>query len=93
MSVFFCFTLNRFIGGLQGFKAAPKMGEYVWRFVPGAAAPARMVADGFERPNGLALSADHKVMYVTDTGMMSGADEVRGHFLAGVGLWERGGVV
>ncbi len=60
---------------LQGFKASPQLGEFVWRFVPGGP-PARVVADGFERPNGLALNADQSVMYVTDTGLMSGADEV-----------------
>jgi len=54
--------------------ASPQLGEFVWRFVPGGA-PARVVADGFERPNGLALNADQSVMYVTDTGLMSGADE------------------
>lgn len=52
------------------------MGEFVWRYVPGGA-PARVVADGFIRPNGLALSDDHQTLYVSDTGFDSGKkDEV-----------------
>ena len=59
---------------LQGFKGKPQLGEYVWRYVPGGP-PARVMADGFERPNGLALSADQQTMYVSDTGLASGADD------------------
>ena len=58
-------------GILQGFKGKPQLGEYVWRYVPGGP-PARVVADGFERPNGLAISADQHTMYVSDTGLESG---------------------
>lgn len=47
------------------------------RYMPGGP-PARVVADGFQRPNGLSLTADQKIMYVSDTGMASGAaDAVR----------------
>lgn len=59
---------------IQGFKGKPQLGEYVWRFVPGGP-PARVMADGFERPNGLALSPDQLTMYVSDTGLDGGADD------------------
>jgi gluconolactonase len=61
-------------GATQGFKNSPQLGEFVWRYMPGGP-PARVVADGFQRPNGLSLTADQKIMYVSDTGMASGASD------------------
>lgn len=33
----------------------------------------RVVADGFKKPNGVALSGDGKVLYVSDTGRETGS--------------------
>lgn len=62
-------------GHLQGFKPEPLVGDYVYRHDPrtGQTAP---VADSFVKPNGLAFSPDHSVLYVTD----SGANQEAGSF-------------
>ncbi|KAK9811768.1 hypothetical protein WJX72_009758 [[Myrmecia] bisecta] len=63
-------------GFAQGFRAAPQLGAFVWRLAPASAnrqpAPPQLAADGFVRPNGLALSPDETVLYVTDTGALTG---------------------
>jgi gluconolactonase len=62
-------------GHLQGFKPAPLVGDYVYRHDP-SSGETSVVADSFEKPNGLAFSPDHSVLYVGD----SGANQERGSF-------------
>ncbi|KAI8474697.1 MAG: hypothetical protein J3K34DRAFT_491837 [Monoraphidium minutum] len=50
---------------------APAGGRRWW---PVAVGPARAVADGFVRPNGVAVSPDRKTIYVSDSGYYSGDD-------------------
>jgi gluconolactonase len=54
-------------GYLQGFRPEPQLGDYVYRFDP---APGRLsvVADCFDKPNGLAFSPDEQILYITDSG-------------------------
>lgn len=54
-------------GFLQGFKDQPQLGDYVYRYDPATGALAVM-ADGFDKPNGLAFSPDERVLYVGDSG-------------------------
>jgi gluconolactonase len=58
-------------GFLQGFKPAPQLGEYVYRYEPGSG-QLSVVADGFDKPNGLAFSPDESVLYVGDSGAIHG---------------------
>ena len=54
-------------GHLQGFRPEPMVGDFVYRHDP-AMGETRVVADGFDKPNGIALSPDERVLYVTDSG-------------------------
>jgi gluconolactonase len=54
-------------GHLQGFKPGPMVGDFVYRYDP-ATEQVEVVADSFDKPNGLAFSPDERVLYVTDTG-------------------------
>jgi gluconolactonase len=54
-------------GHLQGFRPEPLVGDYVYRYDP-ASGRLTVVADGFDKPNGLAFSPDESVLYVTDSG-------------------------
>jgi gluconolactonase len=54
-------------GHLQGFKPEPAVGDYVYRYDPDSDRLS-VVADSFDKPNGLAFSPDERVLYVTDTG-------------------------
>lgn len=58
-------------GELQGFKPAPQIGAYVYRHDP-ASGQTAVVADSFNKPNGLAFSPDESVLYITDTGANQG---------------------
>ena len=62
-------------GHLQGFKPEPLVGDYVYRYDP-RTERLSVVADSFEKPNGLAFSPDESVLYVGD----SGANQERGSF-------------
>jgi len=62
-------------GHLQGFKPEPLGGDYVYRY-DSRNGRAAVVADSFEKPNGLAFSPDERVLYVGD----SGANQERGSF-------------
>jgi gluconolactonase len=53
-------------GFLQGFRPAPVTGDYVYRHDP-ATSRTSVVADGFDKPNGLAFSPDERVLYVGDS--------------------------
>jgi gluconolactonase len=54
-------------GYLQGFRPEPRVGDYVYRFDPGCGRLS-VVADSFDKPNGLAFSPDERTLYVTDSG-------------------------
>jgi gluconolactonase len=54
-------------GYLQGFRAPPVLGDFVYRHDP-ATGETTVVADGFDKPNGIALSPDERTLYVTDSG-------------------------
>jgi len=54
-------------GEVQGFKGACEVGTYVYRYDPETGETA-VVADSFNKPNGLAFSPDESVLYITDTG-------------------------
>ena len=54
-------------GFLQGFRPEPLAGDYVYRYDP-AAGRLTVVADGLDKPNGLAFSPDESVLYVADSG-------------------------
>jgi gluconolactonase len=54
-------------GFLQGFRPVPRGGNRVYRFDP-RSDRLSVVADSFDKPNGLAFSPDERVLYVTDSG-------------------------
>jgi gluconolactonase len=54
-------------GHLQGFRPAPALGDRVYRYDPASGGLA-VAAAGFDKPNGLALSPDERVLYVGDSG-------------------------
>ncbi len=64
-------------GFLQGFKPQPQVGDHVYRYDP-ETDHLSVVADSFDKPNGLAFSPDEQVLYVTD----SGANQEEGSFYA-----------
>jgi gluconolactonase len=58
-------------GALQGFKDAPMVGDFVYRYEP-ADGSVSVVADSFNKPNGLAFSPDESLLYVNDSGAIQG---------------------
>src|SRR5215472_12891888 len=54
-------------GYLQGFRPEPQAGDHVYRFDP-RSGRLSVVADDFDKPNGLAFSPDEQTLYVTDSG-------------------------
>jgi gluconolactonase len=54
-------------GYLQGFRPKPRTGDHVYCYDP-ASDSLTLVADGFDKPNGLAFSPDERVLYVGDNG-------------------------
>lgn len=62
-------------GHLQGFRPEPEVGDYVYRYEP-RSGRLSVVADSFDKPNGLAFSADERMLYVGD----SGANQEPGSF-------------
>jgi gluconolactonase len=73
-------------GYLQGFRPAPRLGDFVYRHDP-ATGETTAVAEGFDKPNGLAFSPDERVLYVGDSGeqthRVEAFDVVNGRALAG----------
>jgi gluconolactonase len=71
-------------GFLQGFRPAPALGDFVYRHDP-ATGETTVVAEGFDKPNGLAFSPDEDVLYVGDSGEQThhieAFDVVAGHAL------------
>jgi gluconolactonase len=55
-------------GHLQGFRPAPEVGEFVYRHDPATGATT-VVADEFDKPNGLCFSPDEAVLYINDSGV------------------------
>jgi gluconolactonase len=53
-------------GFLQGFRPQPHLGDYVYRYDP-ETGDLDVVADSFDKPNGLAFSPDESVLYVGDS--------------------------
>lgn len=66
-------------GEVQGFKNAPEVGAFVYRHDP-ATGETAVVADSFNKPNGLAFSPDETVLYITDTG----ANQAPGTYFVGL---------
>jgi gluconolactonase len=64
-------------GYLQGFRPPPVAGDFVYRHDP-ATGYTTVVADRFDKPNGIALSPDERTLYVTD----SGANQEPGSYYA-----------
>jgi gluconolactonase len=54
-------------GHLQGFRPDPEVGDYVYRYEPREDRLC-VVADSFDKPNGLTFSPDETVLYVGDSG-------------------------
>jgi gluconolactonase len=54
-------------GYLQGFRPEPIHGDRVYRYDP-ASDRLAVVADYFDKPNGIAFSPDERVLYVSDNG-------------------------
>jgi gluconolactonase len=70
-------------GHLQGFRPRPELPDAVYRYADGELT---LVADGFDKPNGLAFSPDEDVLYVGDNGAprrILAFDVVDGRALAG----------
>ncbi|KAJ3555312.1 hypothetical protein NM688_g2648 [Phlebia brevispora] len=58
-------------GWLNQFRPLPLMPNQVYRFDPDTGV-VRAVADGFDRPNGIAFSEDGQTAYIADTGSSRG---------------------
>jgi gluconolactonase len=58
-------------GALQGIKDAPQVGDFVYRYDP-ASGMVSVVADSFNKPNGLAFSPDESLLYINDSGAIQG---------------------
>lgn len=66
-------------GPLLGFRPPPHLPNQVYRLDPKTKA-VRVVADGFDKCNGIAFSADGRTAYIADTGShegLKGVDETR----------------
>lgn len=65
-------------GALQGFKPAPMVGDFVYRYDPAtdqtsvATDRTSVVADSFNKPNGLAFSPDESILYINDSAAIQG---------------------
>jgi gluconolactonase len=66
-------------GEIQGFKGPPEVGAFVYRHDP-RSGETSVVADSFNKPNGLAFSPDESVLYITDTG----ANQAPGTYFVGL---------
>jgi len=61
-------------GHLQGFRPPPALADAVYRYDP-ARTEIAVVADGFDKPNGLAFSPDERTLYVGDSGAIHAPDD------------------
>jgi len=55
----------------QGFRPEPVVGDYVYRF-DATAGSLSVVADSFNKPNGLAFSPDESILYINDSAAIQG---------------------
>ena len=72
-------------GFLQGFRPRPGLPDRVYRYDPGSR-ELRVVAEGLDKPNGLAFSPDGATLYVSDNGApqrLLAFDVVENAWLAG----------
>jgi gluconolactonase len=58
-------------GFLQSFKPAPMVGDFVYRYDPRSGSLS-VVADSFNKPNGLAFSPNEEILYINDSGAIQG---------------------
>jgi gluconolactonase len=58
-------------GSLQGFRGAPQVGDFVYRHDP-ADGSTTVVADSFNKPNGLAFSPGESILYINDSAAIQG---------------------
>lgn len=58
-------------GYLQGFKDPPLVGDFVYRYDP-ATGETTVVADSFNKPNGLAFSPGEEILYINDSSAIQG---------------------
>lgn len=58
-------------GHEQDFRRKPQLPNQVYRYNP-ITGDIRVVADGFDRPNGICFSPDERIVYITDTGYLHG---------------------
>ena len=59
----------------EGYKAKSDLGlNYVFRIDPGTRG-VEVVADDFDKPNGIAFSPDEKIIYIADSGAINGASD------------------
>jgi gluconolactonase len=58
----------------QGIRPSPQLPNQVYRFDPDSR-DCRVVADGFDRPNGLCFDPEEEILYVTDTGYIHIKDD------------------
>lgn len=58
-------------GALQDFKSAPMIGDYVYRYDP-QTGMISVVADSFNKPNGLAFSPGESILYINDSAAIQG---------------------
>ncbi|THU85137.1 calcium-dependent phosphotriesterase [Dendrothele bispora CBS 962.96] len=65
------FFTDTIYGFLNQFRPPPLMPSQVYRFDPDTGA-VKIVADGFDKCNGIAFSSDGKLAYITDTGVVNG---------------------
>jgi gluconolactonase len=61
-------------GHLQGFRPPPALRDRVYRYDP-ATRDLAVVADGFDKPNGLVFSPDERTLYVGDSGAIHGGGD------------------
>jgi len=66
-------------GEVQGFKGPSEVGTYVYHHDP-ETGETSVVADSFNKPNGLAFSPDESILYITDTG----ANQAPGTYFVGL---------
>ncbi|KAI9732286.1 MAG: hypothetical protein M1818_007606 [Claussenomyces sp. TS43310] len=58
-------------GHEQDFRQRPQLPNQIYRYDP-SSGDCRVMADGFDRPNGICFSPDERIVYVTDTGYIHG---------------------
>ncbi|RAK75422.1 SMP-30/gluconolactonase/LRE family protein [Aspergillus fijiensis CBS 313.89] len=70
-SIYFTDPDYAYIQGLRGAETAPRLPNQVYRYDPATKA-VRVVADGFDKPNGICFAPGGRTVYVTDTGAARG---------------------